>query len=322
MIFSIIVPIYNVEKYLEKCINSLLMQNIDNYEIILINDGSTDNSYNICLKYKKNKKIILINKINTGLSDTRNYGISIAKGEYIIFVDSDDWIRENCLLQIEQSLIKSPEILICNYINYDDNSKIYTDNDETNVKKSDFDNAKNKIEYFKSCSICDIACRIIIKKSFLIKNKLFFINGIRHEDNDWVPMVFCLSKVIDVFENPFYFYRKRENSITTNRSIQNVLDLIIIIDRLSTFQIQQNDTINKDYIQSCLFKYLFSVCLHSTKLSKEDQQRIFLLIDDKISIFKYNLKVYIFVKIFGMFKGVIFYKNLIDLKDIKWFFVK
>ena len=96
MKISIIVPIYNVEKYLERCINSLINQTYKNIEIILVNDGSTDNSLIICEKYKNiDSRIILVNKENGGLSDARNVGIDNSSGNYITFIDSDDYIDDD-----------------------------------------------------------------------------------------------------------------------------------------------------------------------------------------------------------------------------------
>ena len=102
---SIIVPVYNIEKYLEQCINSLINQTYSNIEIILVNDGSNDRSSNICERYeKKIDNIMLLNKPNGGLSDARNYGISAAKGEYIVFVDGDDYVDKYYV----EKLIYSP----------------------------------------------------------------------------------------------------------------------------------------------------------------------------------------------------------------------
>ena len=111
MLFSIIVPIYNVEKYLARCIDSILDQDYANYEIILVNDGSTDNSLLIAEKYsKKYSNIILINKENGGLSDARNVGLDTAKGQYVIFLDSDDAIDKNALKTINCALENQEDI--------------------------------------------------------------------------------------------------------------------------------------------------------------------------------------------------------------------
>lgn len=98
MTFSIIIPVYNVEKYLNECVDSVLNQKNVDYEIILVDDGSTDNSGQICDEYlKKHSNVSVIHKVNGGLSDARNAGLESAEGDYILFVDSDDKIEENSL---------------------------------------------------------------------------------------------------------------------------------------------------------------------------------------------------------------------------------
>lgn len=104
---SIIVPVYNVEAYVEKCINSILMQTYKNYELILLNDGSTDNSYNVLLKYKDNPFVTIIDKTNTGQSDTRYQGLMMAEGDYVYFVDSDDYIEPYTLERLVTQVDKS-----------------------------------------------------------------------------------------------------------------------------------------------------------------------------------------------------------------------
>lgn len=105
MMFSIIVPVYNVEEYIEKCICSVLSQKYMDYELILIDDGSTDNSYNICNTYaQKHKNLILCNKQNGGVSSARNYGLNLAKGEYITFIDSDDFVAPDYLEKLQGCL--------------------------------------------------------------------------------------------------------------------------------------------------------------------------------------------------------------------------
>lgn len=113
---SIIVPIYNSEKYLDRCINSLLNQTHVNFELLLINDGSTDSSGNICKKYvEKDKRVKLYTKINGGVSSARNLGLDNAKGEYICFVDSDDYVENDYLLKLYNK-IKASDLVVCSYL--------------------------------------------------------------------------------------------------------------------------------------------------------------------------------------------------------------
>ena len=109
-LFSVIVPVYNSEKYLNKCIDSILKQSFDNYELLLINDGSTDKSLEICKKYERlDSRVKVYNKKNSGTASTRNFGLFKAKGDYVVYVDSDDSI-ETCHLKKNSQIIKQHKI--------------------------------------------------------------------------------------------------------------------------------------------------------------------------------------------------------------------
>ncbi len=126
-LISVVVLIYNVEEFLPKCIDSLLKQTYKNIEILLVNDGSTDNSLKICNDYKKiDKRIRVYTKKNGGLSDARNYGIARAIGKYICFIDSDDWIDDDYIEFLYSNLIKNKcDISICNkYVEYDNGVQV------------------------------------------------------------------------------------------------------------------------------------------------------------------------------------------------------
>ena len=127
---SIIVPVYNTSKYLNKCIDSIIKQTYKNIEIVLINDGSTDNSLEILKYYESmDKRIIVIDKRNTGVSDTRNIGISASTGEYIMFIDSDDFIDENTIeIMLKYIIKKDVDVVRCNCYKYLKNGKKVIDN--------------------------------------------------------------------------------------------------------------------------------------------------------------------------------------------------
>lgn len=129
MLLSIIIPVYKVEKYLRKCLDSCVNQDIpkDQYEIIAVNDGSPDNCQSILEEYEREyDNVRILKQENQGLSKARNNGLDIAKGDYVWFVDSDDWIEENCLSEIIAKLDNSPDILQIQYCNAYDNGKIQT----------------------------------------------------------------------------------------------------------------------------------------------------------------------------------------------------
>lgn len=222
--YSIIIPIYNCEKYIEKCIISVINQKYENFELILINDGSTDKSFEVCKKYKENdNRIICISKNNSGVSDTRNVGIKNAKGKYILFLDSDDYIEENYLLCINKMITQYPDVQLINFGFY---SEVYSIQGE--VLSSDTVNAeflylKNKDEINKYLvylwdkhMLYNIWNKVYIK-DIIIKNKIRFPNYNFGEDMEFNKKY--LDK-ISIFINSnqcFYHYIKERNgSLTTN----------------------------------------------------------------------------------------------------------
>lgn len=244
MILSIIVPVYNVEKYLAKCIDSLLQQDLapESYEIILVNDGSTDGSEAIANAYaKKYSNIKLITQVNKGLSGARNTGIRLAKGEYIQFVDSDDYITPNCLSALLQQLQKdSLQVLRYNYQKVDENYAI--------IPKSK--NALNDISYSTQVETGEVflanrlgfacfACMFIIQKDFLLRNELYFKEGIYFEDTEWLPRVLIKTSTIASTPTIVYHYLQRVGSITQsvdihkkNKVANDVFDNIIRTNQL------------------------------------------------------------------------------------------
>lgn len=215
--FSIIVPCYNVEKYIEKCIYSLENQTMDNYEIILINDGSTDSTLEICKKMANNNdKIIIVDKENEGLSATRNCGIEIAKGEYLVFVDSDDYIECDALDNINNAILGHEDVII---------TRITEDyGDRVENKDEAISTFFNKETVSTDCAIEWVMCKsqntwpavkYIVSRSCIEDNQLRFLVGYLHEDIDWTSRVFSVAKSIGVCIEPWYHHRMfREGSIT------------------------------------------------------------------------------------------------------------
>lgn len=126
-LISVVVPIYNVEKYLRLCLDSLLVQTYTNFEVLMINDGSSDGSSNICKEYlTKDRRFQYFEKENGGSSDTRNYGVEHSKGEYITFVDSDDWLKETFLADLYEAITRTgADIALSTYVKYDDFQSVY-----------------------------------------------------------------------------------------------------------------------------------------------------------------------------------------------------
>ncbi len=221
-LISIIVPIYNVEEYLEKCVDSILNQTYKNLEIILVNDGSSDDSINICNRYEKeDSRVKVIHKQNGGMSDARNTGMKIASGKYIGFVDSDDYIKEDMIENLYNLLQKNnADISICAYELLDKNK---TPSVKLNGEVYSFNNIDAIQELLKSKFITSHCWNKLYKKQ-LWENVQFPI-GRKFEDMAVMHLVFEKAEKI-VYKNEIeYYYIKRSNSIMKSISDKLVNDL-------------------------------------------------------------------------------------------------
>ncbi len=225
-LFSIIVPIYNVERYLEQCIESVLAQNYQNYELILVDDGSPDNSLDICTQYaKQHHNIVFIRKVNGGLSDARNSGIKMARGEYLMFLDSDDyWEGTSILSDLQKIITENNPDVIFNYM-----SSVYPDKVLNNYLNRDKLLGSFKEDFqglYQDGIYLGFVWTKIIKREILLKNHLFFIKGRSFEDVTWS---FFLTKYISsyaIYKNCFYMYRrKRKGSISSVVTAKNQVSL-------------------------------------------------------------------------------------------------
>ena len=275
MKFSIIVPVYNVEKYLEECVNSLLNQNHKDYEIILVDDGALDNSPSICDNYAQNyNNIKVIHKENGGLSDARNVGINNADGEYLIFIDSDDYICDENFLKDVSRIVNEENSDLIIY----GNKKIFEDNsviEKIHYKAYENDEVINSLisqNYLKAC-----AWDKIVKKEMIIENKLYFPVGRYSEDIEWCARLLNIIdfEKINILNKNVYMYRQRKNSITKTIKEKNIKDMIEMIR--SEFVEEKND---RSMIINSFLAYEYSVVLGliniptMTNLDKEIKKEV------------------------------------------------
>lgn len=245
---SVIIPVYNVENYIYECLISVLNQTYDNLEIIVVNDGSKDNSINI-IKEISDDRIKIINKENGGLSSARNVGISNATGEYIVFLDSDDyWNKDNCLEQIIQIFLKNDcDVVVGKSIRaYEDRNEYKHNIFFENLQSEVYSN----IEYLKIVSNYNWVpvCFYCFKSKVLTNSKIRFKEGVLHEDEDFTLRILLYAKSIGIYNEYFYVYRQREGSITKNISLKNIKDIIkIMLDLDSTL-----NNINDKYLKNIL----------------------------------------------------------------------
>ena len=267
MLFSIIIPVYNTEEYIEQCLESVINQTYTNLDIIIINDGSTDNSGVICDEYvDKDSRIRVIHKENGGLSDARNIGVNESTGDYIIFVDSDDYIEINTC-EVFYSLIKTNQHIdvILAKFKQDINNKIY-------YKNNPFSDDDTKMivsgkEYLEKMFLLrtfteNVWCNIY-SRYFLKENNLFFKKDIFHEDVHWLIRVLLSAERVICNEFVFYINRAdRPNSITTSKDATHVLKraeslLIISYDLINHISGLEDGVLKKlilNYIVSKFFE--------------------------------------------------------------------
>lgn len=225
---SIIIPVYNVEKYLDNCLNSILEKNLENYEIILVNDGSTDSSGKICNKYANEyNEIKVFHQENKGLSGARNTGIMHAEGEFLMFVDSDDFISKDIKLN---DVIEKLNCDVTQYkwIYYYENKNKYVYFSNHNQYKGSIANILRK--KIRDGTISVSACDKIVRRKIVIDNKLFFKEGILSEDLDWSLRLYLKIQSIQDINQDIYVYRQqRKGSITNKIGKKNILDLYNIL---------------------------------------------------------------------------------------------
>ena len=232
MKFSVIVPVYNTQKYLKRCIESVLNQTYKNYEIILINDGSTDNSLKILKKYESNNKVKIITQKNHGLSYTRNVGILHATGDYVILLDSDDFLEKD-LFKVLNLNIKNEDMIKFNY-NY------YFGNNEKkpiqSVKFKENNGREALIKLINEKKVFEMSCIYAYKKDY-IKN-FEFEEGKYHEDLGLIPLMIFEAKTISSIDYIGYNYdQTNQNSITAKNSAQKeykkALDVIYFFNKVT-----------------------------------------------------------------------------------------
>lgn len=223
---SVVIPIYNMEKYLERSIQSLLKQSLQDIEIILVNDGSSDSSLEICKRYESiDKRVKVINKSNAGVSSARNAGLDIATGDYIGFIDPDDWVEIDMYEGLYNTIVDiNADIVMCNFV-IDNNTvaqpiKIPTEEEILNrqdivewlipnmIGPKDLNSNRT--------TIMGSVCRLLVKRELIFDKQIYFPLGIAlMEDLIWCVELFANTDKIAIDTNFYYHYMKNENSAVT-----------------------------------------------------------------------------------------------------------
>lgn len=304
---SVIIPIYKVEKYINQCIDSVLNQTYKNIEVILVDDGSPDNCPDICDNYaKEDNRVKVIHKENGGLSSARNAGIQEATGEYAIFIDSDDyWKEENGLQKLVERIEKTKAcVLSFGYEKYDEDTGRCTPYFESDLvyhfpsgnKNAQLDKMTKSNLYIAS------ACNKLIRLNLL--KELPFQNGMVSEDIEWCARLLAKADALDFLNLNFYCYRQREGSIAHSISEKSCIDLKNAI--LGSAKIAE--TAEQD-VRNYVYRYVayqFSTFIAVQAFAKEFQKDCIRELEPYTFVLKYYGKskktkyMYIGTKVLGL----------------------
>jgi len=322
--FSIVIPVYNVEKYLRECIESVLSQSFVDYEIILVNDGSTDKSPEICEQYaKNNNRIKVIHKSNGGVSDSRNCGLLASIGEYIIFLDSDDYFTSECLSKIDNHINKygRSDIIFASFMFYDEKSNsYYKKNNEYSVEELVEEGIDVLVNSVNKKTIQWVVFSSIFKRKLLIENKIIFENKVKAaEDLDFYLR--AVLKAASFSSSNIYvcFYRvNRAGSATTNPDKNSLYCSLSIYKKWfdyffkSALVLEDRDVLCKFFANAYISK-ISELLL----IDKEERRDIVRYIYTNKEILRYSPEIkkkikYYMINTFGVERGlsvfVVYYK--------------
>lgn len=239
-LISVIIPVYNVERYLRQCVDSVLAQSYTNYEILLIDDGSVDDSAQMCDTYaEQNKNIRVFHKSNGGASSARNIGIKEATGKYIFFLDSDDWLEPTVFEKmITVAKKENADLVFCEAQAIDDEGKIeYIDNYSYKEQYPTDDSFSTMMNMMDRKEFHVVIWMLLIDREIFTKNSLLFEEGIMYEDMILSYQLYCLSHRSAHVRQKLYNRRYRSNSVMTSKKTEkNYISAATVYREVSKFR--------------------------------------------------------------------------------------
>lgn len=299
---SVIVPVYNVDRYLGRCIKSIMQQSYRNLEIILVDDGSTDNSGTICDTFKEtDDRIIVIHKENGGLSDARNAGIKMFTGEYVTFIDSDDYVSPD-MISLMLTVLKqsSCQIVQCEFVRGKDDTYKFTGNGKYKVY--------NKRNAFENRDVHVCVCGKLYEKS-LIKGRYFPIGKI-NEDEYYTYKCVYESNRTAIMPDALYYYFQRSNSIMHKKKTYLNMDILDAFDeRIKYFQDRKEERLviisrKEKCIREALLYARAKGCIDE-KEKREYLKKLFRVEYLKIKKENFSMRERAFLKVYYYFPSVV-----------------
>lgn len=259
--FSIIIPVYNVEKYLKKCLDGVFNQTYKDYEVIVVNDGTKDNSMDIVKDYN----VKVINQKNQGLSAARNAGVKKAIGDYLIFLDSDDYWEKDLLKELSKSLKNNPDLVRFQINEVYEDGRVIPYQEESFTNLSGPDAFKKIVKYH----FVENACIYAIKRKYYVENKFEFRKDTLHEDFGLIPLVIMKAKRVNSINYLGYNYLQRQGSIMSNKNYEKTKKKVADMYLHYNYLIEE---INKLDVDTTIFKSFVanSLILKITELNYKD----------------------------------------------------
>lgn len=289
MKFSVIVPVYNVSEYLKVCIDSILAQNGTDYEIILVDDGSADDSGMLCDSYaEKYDHIRAFHKTNGGLSEARNYGIEKAAGDYLIFIDSDDWIEPGCFAAFADVISQElPEVLLTRIIESFDDRDVYRDRAMSERLENPVTQQQALEWLLKYSENTWPAPLKIVSKDFVDHYGHRFLKDRLHEDVDWTCRICYTAQKYAFCDHDWYHHRMhREGSITGDINEKKICDVIEIALMHRSYYEEHQTQVNRMVFER-IMNSVFYTLTQVNRCSENDKQIIFDLIRNNMSLFSF-----------------------------------
>ena len=285
-LISVIIPVFNAEKYLKKCLDSILNQDCENVELLLVDDGSTDNSGSICDFYaQRYSNVFAYHKKNNGSASARNYGLSLAQGDYISFVDADDYVNRNYYnILLNLALRYGADIVQCDYIT------VQGVDEESGEIQITIDDCSNRITEYKNIEVLRMFCnkKTYIKEAVLwnkiYKKELF--DGLKFPENKYVDdellmcqILYRATKIIDVDLKLYYYFMSENSQMRSDFSLKNIDQIEVIENQLKFF-----DEINQRTLHNMLlYRYYSSIssCIYLIKRYFPSEKDIINVLADK-----------------------------------------
>lgn len=229
---SIVIPVYNVEKYLAKCLDSVIYPELEDYEILIVNDGSTDSSPSLAEDYARRfpRLIRVINTENGGLGAARNVGMEAARGEFLLFLDSDDYLREGALPEIMEKLKEDFDICIYGILSVTEEGVILDD-----IPRCGREGPLSLADYPRLLLCPPSACSKLCRRSLFMDSGLRFPSRVWYEDLRTMPKLYLLTDRITATDRQWYIYVQRTGSITRSANLGRNLEIIEALDDLSGY---------------------------------------------------------------------------------------